>query len=160
VAREVVAPAPRWAIYTTFVLTLLGFADSLYLTIAHFTTSAILSCADSRSVIDCAAVTTSQWSYLFHVPVAVLGLINFTVLVALCSPWGWRVANYWVHLFRFALVVVGLGLVVWLVYAELVKINHICLYCTGVHLITLALFLILSNVAPRQLGWVAAEPAE
>jgi uncharacterized membrane protein len=159
--REVVAPAPKWAIWSTFVLSLLGLADATYLTIAHFTTSAILACADSRSVIDCAAVTTSAQSYLFHIPVAVLGLIAFGILAPLNSPWGWRITNYWVNLFRYVLVIGGLGMVVWLVYAELVIINHICLYCTGIHILVLSLFLILSNVTPKQLGWVATkEPLE
>jgi uncharacterized membrane protein len=34
-----------------------------------------------------------------------------------------------------------------------VILNHICLYCTGVHIVTLALALVMSQVGPRQLGW-------
>jgi uncharacterized membrane protein len=44
--------------------------------------------------------------------------------------------------------------VLWLLYAELIIIDHICLYCTGVHVITFALLIVLTIVSPAQLGWV------
>jgi uncharacterized membrane protein len=41
---------------------------------------------------------------------------------------------------RIAWVVGGVATVVWLVYAELFKIDAICLWCTVVHAITVVLF--------------------
>jgi uncharacterized membrane protein len=41
----------------------------------------------------------------------------------------------------------------WLVYAELIILNHICEYCTGVHVVTFALLIVLTMVSPTQLGW-------
>jgi uncharacterized membrane protein len=158
VSRQVVAPAPRWAVVSTFVLSLLGLAVSIYLTIAHFEGTGILACSDVHSLVDCAAVTTSKWSEVFGIPVAVLGLINFVVMVPLNSPWGWAQENYYVHLARFVLTGAGMLFVLWLVYCELVKVGHICLYCTAVHIITFALLIILTRVSPQQLGWVASAP--
>jgi uncharacterized membrane protein len=43
--------------------------------------------------------------------------------------------------------------VLWLIYAELIIINNICLYCTGVHITTFALLIVLTLVSPAQLGW-------
>jgi uncharacterized membrane protein len=43
--------------------------------------------------------------------------------------------------------------VLWLLSAELLIIDNICLYCTGVHIVTFALFVIMVRVCPRQLGW-------
>jgi uncharacterized membrane protein len=43
--------------------------------------------------------------------------------------------------------------VLWLVSAELLIINNICLYCTGVHIVTFALFVVIMRVGPTQLGW-------
>jgi uncharacterized membrane protein len=46
-----------------------------------------------------------------------------------------------VHQLRLASVVVGMGFVVYLIYAEL-TIGSICEYCTGVHIVTFLLFCI------------------
>jgi uncharacterized membrane protein len=43
--------------------------------------------------------------------------------------------------------------VLWLVSAELLIINNICYYCTGVHIVTFILLVVLSRVSPTQLGW-------
>jgi uncharacterized membrane protein len=40
---------------------------------------------------------------------------------------------------RLAGVVVGTLMVLWLVYVEIFEVDAICLWCTGVHLITLLL---------------------
>jgi 3-deoxy-D-manno-octulosonate cytidylyltransferase len=42
---------------------------------------------------------------------------------------------------RVAWSLVGVGTAVWLVYAELVKIRNICLWCTSVHIISFLIFL-------------------
>jgi uncharacterized membrane protein len=42
----------------------------------------------------------------------------------------------------------------WLVTAELLIIKNLCLYCTGVHIVTFALLIVLTRVSPAQLGWV------
>lgn len=151
---------PRWAVYSTFVLSLIGLGLSAFLTYAHFHGTSILACSNAATLVDCAAVTTSQWSYLFGIPVAVLGLINFIIMVGLNSPWGWKITNYWINLGRFVLSIGGMIFVLWLVYCELVKINHLCLYCTGVHIVSFVLLVILTRVSPAQLGWVSTSAQE
>ena len=152
-------PVARWAVATTFLLSLIGLGLSIYLTIGHFRGAQFLACSDS-GVVNCAVVTTSAQSYFLGVPVAVLGLINFVLMVGLNSPWGWRAKNYWLHVARFILVVTGMIFVLWLVSAELLIIDHICLYCTGVHIVTFALFIVLVNVSPMQLGWTRSTSKE
>ena len=34
-------------------------------------------------------------------------------------------------------------MVIWLMYAELVKLRHLCEYCTLVHILTIALFIVV-----------------
>ncbi len=150
---------PPWAVYLSWALSLLGLALSTYLTIGHFESKTFLACPDS-GLINCAKVTTSPQSYAFGIPVAVLGLAHFVVLVILNSPWLWRARNYWVHVARFALVVISMGFVLWLLYAELLIINNICLYCTGVHVVTFALFVVVIRVVPEQLGWTGRSAAQ
>ena len=145
VEREVTAEAtatgmvPLWMQLTTFVLALAGLGVSIYLTIAHFTESALAGCSESGT-INCIKVTTSPQSYVFGIPVAVLGLAFYVALVALMSPWAWRSTRRAIHLIRLASLVVGIGFVLYLLYAELFTIGAICLYCTSVHAITFVLF--------------------
>jgi uncharacterized membrane protein len=144
-------PVAKWAVITTYALSLLGVAVSIYLTITHFEPQALV--CSGTGTIDCAAVTTSAQSYFLGVPVAILGLVTFVVLTALNSPWGWRAKWYWIHVARFVITIASMGFVLWLVYAELIIIDHICIYCTSVHVITFALLIVLTRVSPVQLGW-------
>ncbi len=88
-----------------------------------------------------------------HIPVAVLGLIGYAILSVLNSPWGWHRKNYWLHVARFVLVIGSMIFVLWLVSAELLIIKNLCEYCTGVHVVTFALLIVMTIVAPTQLGW-------
>jgi uncharacterized membrane protein len=151
VSRTALA-VPRWAVATTFVLSLIGLGLSIYMTIAHFEGTQILACSES-GLFNCAKVTTSKESYFLGVPVAILGLVNFVVMTALNSPWGWRARFYWLHVARFVLTIGAMIFVLWLLSAELLIINNICYYCTGVHIVTFALLIVMSRVCPTQLGW-------
>ena len=142
---------PRWAEVATLVLSLIGLALSIYLTITHFQPQALV--CSGTGFVDCAKVTTSAQSEILRIPVAILGLANYSVMTALNSPWAWRSTARWVHLARFALGIVSICFVLWLLYAELVIIGNICLYCTGVHITTFLLFVVLMIVCPTQLGW-------
>jgi len=130
-----------WFQLTTLVLALAGLGVSIYLTIAHFTESALLGCSES-GLVNCTKVTTSAQSYVFGIPVAVLGLAFFLFAVAIMSPWAWRATRREIHLVRVASLVVGIGFVLYLLYAELFIIGSICLYCTSVHVITFLLFVL------------------
>ena len=130
-----------WLQLTTFALALAGLGVSIYLTIAHFTESTLLGCSES-GLVNCTKVTTSAQSYVFGIPVAVLGLAFYLFLAAIMSPWAWRAARREVHLLRLASLVVGIGFVLYLIYAELIIIGSICLYCTSVHVITFVLFVL------------------
>jgi uncharacterized membrane protein len=142
---------PRWAVITTFVLSLLGLAVSAYLTYTHFEPQSLF--CSLKGFIDCQKVTTSAQSRLLGIPVAFLGLANYLVMTALNSPWGWRAQAYWIHVVRFILGIGGMIFVIWLLSAELLIIDNICLYCTAVHVVTFCLFVVLMRVCPRQLGW-------
>ena len=138
-------PAP-WLQITTLVLALAGLGVSIYLTIAHFTESALAGCSES-GLVNCTKVTTSPESYVFGIPVAVLGLAFFVFGVAIMSPWAWQAARREIHLARIASLVVAIGFVLYLIYAELFTIGSICLYCTSVHVITFVLFVLTAFAA-------------
>jgi uncharacterized membrane protein len=138
-------------------LSLAGLGISIYLTIVHFDTSVVLSCPAGGGIIDCAKVTTSPESHILGIPVAVLGLANYFAMTILNSPWVWKRPERWIAVTRFVLVIAGMAFVLWLIAAEVLIIGNICLWCTGVHVVTFALLVVLTRVAPRQLGWSTYE---
>jgi uncharacterized membrane protein len=133
---------PLWLRLTTFLVALAGLGVSTYLTIAHFTESTLAGCSETAGLVNCTKVTTSAQSYVFGIPVAVLGLAFFLFMVAIMSPWAWRATRREVHLVRVAALIAGMGFVLYLLYAELFIIGSICLYCTSVHALTFILFIL------------------
>jgi uncharacterized membrane protein len=136
--------AARWAgggvPLLALIVSVLGLADAAYLTYQHFSDATTFGGCSENGAINCLAVTTSAWSHLGPFPVSVLGLAFFVFMVAVNSPWGWRAPWPAVHWARLGSVVVGIVFVLYLVWAELFRINAICLYCTGVHVLTFILF--------------------
>ncbi len=137
-----VSGPPRWFQLTTFALSLVGLGVSIYLTITHYSTSVSLACPNTGA-INCEKVTTSPESIVFGIPVAVLGLAFFVFMVAVNNPLAWRSPLRVLHLARVLSVIVGIGFVIYLIYVELFKVSAICLWCTSVHVITFALFLLI-----------------
>lgn len=121
-------------------MSLLGVADTTYLTIAHYTQTVTLACP-STSFVNCAKVTTSSYSEIFGIPVALIGLIFFVLLLILQLPILWTDKYKWLEIPR--LVFAGLGLigVLWFIYVELHKLHAICLYCTGAHIVIFLSFI-------------------
>ena len=117
----------------------------------HFSAAPAFAGCSDKGVVNCEAVTTSAWSYLFGshlLPVSVLGLAFFLFMIVINSPWGWRAPWPAVHWARLVAAIVGVVMVLYLIWAELFRINEICLYCTGVHVLTFILFgLIVGKVA-------------
>ena len=155
VAEEQSAAPPLWFQLTTWILSLGGLGVSIYLTIAHFNTSVTLACP-ATSTVNCEKVTTSPQSYAFGIPVAVLGLAFYVFLAVVNSPWAWRITWPPLRWARVGSVVVGIVFVLYLIYAELFSIGAICLWCTSVHVITFALFVLI--VFGAAAGYGAAKP--
>lgn len=132
----------------SLVVAVLGVLVSAYLTVEHFTSSTTLACPEGATV-NCAKVTSSQWSELLGVPVALLGLAYFVVMAVLVSPPAWRQRR--LDVVRVVGVVAGVLMVFYLVWVELFRVNAICLWCTAVHLLTLVLLgTVLWRVSDRQ----------
>ena len=116
---------------------MLGLLAAAYLTVEHFTGSASLSCPETATV-NCQKVTTSSYSHLLGVPVALGGAIYFVVMLALLLPAAWRVRS--LDRVRLVLALIGVVSVVYLVWAELFRIDALCLWCTVVHICTVWMF--------------------
>jgi uncharacterized membrane protein len=136
----------RWQPIATLLLSLFGLGVSIYLTIAHFSPHALV-CV-KNATFNCEKVTTSPQSEIFGIPVAMLGLFFFVPMLALCLPVAWRSADRRIHLARLILSIVGVGMILYLIIAELFIIKAICLWCSSVHLTTFILFVIVVTASP------------
>jgi uncharacterized membrane protein len=148
---------PLWLQVTSLVLAVIGLAISAYETYAHYNGSHLAGCpSGAGGTFNCTAVITSSQSVVFNVfPVAVLGLAFYVFAVVIFSPWAWRfrglavrlggrrlrITSRGVDIVRLGSVIVGMGFVMYLIYAEF-QIGSICEYCSGVHIVTFLLFCI------------------
>lgn len=133
----------------SLVVALLGLAVSIYLTIEHYSSSTSLACPETGA-INCQKVTTSSWSHVGPIPVAVLGVVFFAVMAVLCLPPLWRLPQ--LMPLRIAGAVVGVVVALYLVWVELFRVNAICLWCMAAHLCSLALLgtVLWGASAPRR----------
>ena len=134
-------------------LALVGVGFSIYLTIAHYTDPKILACSE-RGTINCAKVTTSSYAVQHGIPLVVLGLGFFVVTLVLQLPPLWMRPERVVRWARLAMAAAGAAGAVWLVWVELFRLDAICIYCTGVHVVAVALF------AQTGIGTAATAPLE
>jgi uncharacterized membrane protein len=142
-AAPVVSRPPRWAMVWSLLISLAGLVVSAYLTLEHYTASTTLACPET-GVVNCQKVTTSSQSALFGVPVALLGLLFFVAMVAITLPMAWRWRSSAVRRTRIGLTIAGVLFVLYLIYAELFILDAICLWCTAVHVLALALFAVVA----------------
>jgi uncharacterized membrane protein len=135
------------------LLSIAGAGISAYLTYEHYSGSASLACPDTGTV-DCLKVTTSSYAAVLGVPVALLGLLFFVAMTLLCLPQAWRAPLPWLPRLRAVALLGGAAFVLYLVWAELFRLDAICLWCTAVHVdVVLLLGLVL-------VGEAYVEPAE
>ncbi len=130
-----------WRPLAIGAICLAGIAISIYLLIVHYDHGALI-CSNTGAV-NCFKVLTSPSSVMFGVPVPIFGLIFFIGMGVICLPVAWRFDAAWLAWGRIAAAVAGIGMVVYLVYQEALVLHTICLWCTGVHVLTFAMFLII-----------------
>lgn len=115
------------------IIGVLGLLVAIYLTLYHY--AGIPLVCSEQGVINCNSVLNSSYAILFGVPIAVYGVIFFMVELAVIHLAGKK--KDWVVLYN----TLGLGFVAYLLYAEYM-LGEICIYCTAIHIITLALFIL------------------
>lgn len=94
-------------------------------------------------MLDCGKALTHAAAKPLGVPLAVHGLVFFAAMLALCTPAAWRSARSWVGRVRLAGAAAGALAVPYLVYLELFVVEAICVWCTVVHVVAVALFAVL-----------------
>jgi uncharacterized membrane protein len=140
-----------WVPLAGVLLAMAGLGLTGYLTVEHYTASATLACPGT-GVVNCQKVTSSARSVAFGMPVALLGLLFFAAMLPLGLPAAWRSPRPLPRWSRAGLTLVGVAFVFYLVYTELFTLNAICLWCTAVHAVTVALFAVVA------IGTATTEP--
>jgi len=129
----------------TLFLTLLGIADTTYLTVAHYKNYTDISyssfCAISPS-INCDTVAQSSWSILLGMPIALWGLFGYLFYLSILFTVRRKTDfsfPFWAILqfigLTFSLIAICLG------YISATKIHSYCLLCIMSYAISFLLFL-------------------
>lgn len=128
---------PRWLISLFIALAFIGFVDATYLTVKHYQ-GGPLPCYILEG---CDTVTTSKYSQIGPVPIAVLGIGFYLALVLL-------VINYWQtkndRSLRLAsrLTILGFLAAIVLLCLQAFVLQAYCLYCVISAIISIILFVL------------------
>lgn len=135
-----------WLYLIAALVSLVGLADSIYLTVEHLTGQS-LRCT---IISGCSEVLSSPYSHIGNVPLAALGAIAyFTVFdLSILAAFGYRIARP----LLMALVALMFLMTVWLLYLQAFVIHHFCQYCllSAAVTITLTLLVALSRSVRSQ----------
>ncbi len=130
-----------------------GLGISIYLTLQHYVHVPLICSASG--LVDCASVLTSPYSVVpgTTLPITLPGMLWCVASggVAMTSlALAWRRMAVPARLFLFQKIWGGIGLlsIFYLIYAEIVKLHHLCAWCTGVHALVLATFLVTLGSDP------------
>ena len=117
---------PRIAALFFIVLSTLGFLDATYLTVEHYR-GIVPPCS---IVVGCATVTTSSYSLIFNIPVALLGSLYYLTILLLSVAY---LDSKKEPILRLAagLTVCGFLASAWFVFVQWQVIKAWCLYCIG-----------------------------
>jgi uncharacterized membrane protein len=125
------------------LLSLAGIAITVYLTTVHYENVPLI--CSSHGVVDCGLVLASSYSVVpgTTIPITIPGLCWCLASAALAII-GWRFVaqRRWINALQFIWSLAGLLAVLYLVYAEIVRLHTICAWCTALHVIILIIFLI------------------
>jgi uncharacterized membrane protein len=115
---------PRWLIWCVIIIAFAGFIDATYLTLVHFLGD-VPSCTFIKG---CEIVTTSKYSLIFNIPVALFGslyyLLIFFLGVSLLEKMRMSVVK------TLALLTwLGFAASIYFLYLQLFIIGALCLFC-------------------------------
>jgi uncharacterized membrane protein len=125
------------------LLSLVGIGIAIYLTSVHYEAAPLL--CSTQGVIDCARVLSSPYSVIpsTTLPISLLGLV-WCVVSAGAALAGLTVlaGRRWLYIAQCAWSLSAMLVVLYLVYVEIVRLHTICAWCSALHGIILAQFLI------------------
>lgn len=128
-----------------------GIIDAGYLTYEHYQ-QVIPPCTVNRLLpiaSDCGKVLRSSYSVMFGIPLAVFGMIQYSLLlIALISLILYRkkIFIYWL-IFQ---SMIGAVFSLYFVYIQLAILNSVCIYCMLSALISFTIFFIINKIFRKE----------
>lgn len=119
-----------------FILSMAGLVDATYLTIKHYSHSRV-NCSIFEG---CELVTTSDYSVLFGIPVALLGVIYYLTFFILALCYLKYKRKYFIKKLFF-ISTIGFLASIWFMYVQFFIISAFCLYCIISALLSTTLFI-------------------
>ena len=115
---------PKWLVLSFIIVSFLGFLDASYLTVKHYTGGTI-----TCSLTDgCDTVTNSEYSQIFGIPVALMGMLYYLSVLGLSLLY-FDTRNPKFARLLLPLTCLGVAASAWFVYAQIALIEAICQYC-------------------------------
>lgn len=118
------------------VVALLGFSDATFLAVEHYR-GVVPPCG---IVAGCATVTTSKYSFILGIPVALLGALYY-LSVLLLGVATLESGNKKFLKLAAVFTPVGFLFSAWFVFLQLFVIHAICIYCMGSAISSTILFI-------------------
>jgi uncharacterized membrane protein len=135
-----------WSYLIAAVVSLVGLADAIYLTVQHIT-GASLRCT---IVSGCSEVLSSPYAQVGPVPLAAIGAAAYFVVfsLAILAAYGHRFA---IPFLKIVLALMFLT-TLWLLYLQAFVIRHFCQYCLlSAAVTTILTAIIFTRRGPKQL---------
>ena len=131
----------RWIIILVLVSSFLGFADATYLSVLHFNNQ-VPPCSILQG---CEKVTSSQYSVIFGVPLALLGAVYYLMLFFLSFAF---FNNGKPKLMLIAAVISVFGFIssLFLIYLQMAVIHSLCPYCMFSAFTSTVIFVSLTSI--------------
>lgn len=117
------------------ILAFLGFLTATYLTILHYK-NALPPCAITHG---CETVLTSKYSTILGIPIALLGSLFYTSVIAACI----LAYHHSKRIFSnaiFLMASAGIAVSILLFYIQLALIKNFCQYCVLSEIINFSIF--------------------
>ncbi len=130
------------------IFAVIGIIDAGYLTYEHYA-HLIPPCSTNILFVDCGRVLQSKYAVMFDVPLALLGLIHYsllTLVIILIVVTENKIIKY----FSILEMIGGAIFSLYLMYLQLIVIKSICLYCTFSALISFTLFFLVLIVFKKE----------
>ena len=122
---------------TAAIVSLIGLADSIYLTIEHVTGRSVIC----TIVAGCSEVLSSRYAVVAGVPLALVGAAAYFSVFSLATlaAFGYRFASGLLTVLVLAMFLVSL----WLIYLQAFVIHAFCQFCLLSAFVTTALTVIV-----------------
>jgi uncharacterized membrane protein len=134
-----------WTYLIAAIVSLIGLADAVYLTVQHIT-GASLRCT---VISGCSEVLSSPYAQIGPVPLAALGAAAYFVVfsLAILGAFGYPLVKL---LLKILLGIMFL-MTLWLLYLQAFVIHHFCQYCllSAAVTTTLTLIIFLSSLPKK-----------